>query len=35
MGGNGLRGYGLPNAINEGKRLAREALAYMKAQQEL
>ncbi len=35
MGGNGFRGYGLPNAINEGKRLAREALAYMKAQQEL
>lgn len=35
MGGNGFNGYGLPNAIREGKRLAQEALAYMKAQQEL
>mgnify|MGYP003293152149 CR=1 FL=1 len=34
MGGNGLRGYGLPNAIKEGQRLAHEALAYMKEHQE-
>lgn len=35
MGGNGFHGYGLPNAIKEGQRLAKEALAYMKTQQEL
>lgn len=30
LGGNGYHGYGMPNAIREGQRLAREALAYMK-----
>ena len=30
IGGNGLRGYGLRNAIGEGKRLAAQAIAYMK-----
>lgn len=35
LGGNGLNGYGLPNAIKEGKRLAQEAIAYMKTLEEL
>lgn len=30
IGGNGLHGYGLSNAILEGQRLADEAIAYMK-----
>lgn len=30
IGGNGYEGYGMHNAITEGKRLAQEAIAYMK-----
>lgn len=30
LGGSGLHGYGLPNAILEGKRLAAQALQYMR-----
>lgn len=30
IGGNGITGYGLENAIIEGKRLAHEAIRYMK-----
>lgn len=32
IGGNGLRGYGLPNAIAEGKELAQAAITYMREQ---
>ena len=35
IGGNGLRGYGLPNAIMEGKELAEAALLYMREQNNL
>ena len=30
VGGNGITGYGMENAIIEGKRLADEAIRYMK-----
>lgn len=30
LGGNGLHGYGLQNAVMEGKNLARRAIAYMR-----
>ncbi|MPM96134.1 hypothetical protein SDC9_143291 [bioreactor metagenome] len=30
VGGNGMAGYGMENAIIEGKRLADEAIRYMK-----
>lgn len=32
VGGNGLRGYGLPNAIAEGKELAQLTISYMREQ---
>ncbi|MGP6138921.1 protoporphyrinogen/coproporphyrinogen oxidase [Jeotgalibaca sp. A127] len=31
LGGNGFHGYGMPNAIKEGQRLAHEAITYMKS----
>lgn len=35
LGGNGLHGYGLPNAILEGQRLAKRALDYMRAHNDI
>lgn len=34
VGGNGITGYGMENAIIEGKRLAAEAIRYMKKMEE-
>lgn len=35
VGGNGLHGYGMHHAIHEGKKLAQQAISYMKKQNNL